>query len=129
MQAATTVRGTGISRSAIGFVLALAAAMLIGGLAGFAARTWSAQQPAATTSGAVTAAQGAGLLDRNAERVDTTQSDLTRALPKGTVNAPAEIPGRQFGVPQIGYVPGSEYAIPQAAVLSGSGRALRAHVS
>ncbi|HYL07979.1 MAG TPA: hypothetical protein VEU76_05480 [Candidatus Udaeobacter sp.] len=109
--------------------MALAAAMLIGGLAGFAARTWSLQQPAATASGAVTAAQGAGLLDRNAERVDATQSDLTRALPKATVNAPAEIPGRQFGVPQVGYVPGSEYAIPQAAIQANGGRALRAHVS
>lgn len=105
MQAASTVRGMGISRSAGGFVIGLMAALVLGGVGGFTARSLTAGQPAVTTT-STTAHQQApdavernaqlraapSLADRNAERVQTgsPQSDLTRALPTAAPVDPAD---------------------------------------
>jgi hypothetical protein len=116
MQAASTVRGIGISRQGAGFVVGLMAALLLGGTAGFMAKSLTAGQTGTASKATVTIAhqQAPDAVDRNAERlapVGGPQSDLTRALPKAApVVAPKEIPGRQFGVPEVTTVPGSEYS-------------------
>lgn len=109
MQAASTVRGIGISRSAGGFVIGLMAALVLGGVGGFTARSLTAGQSAVTTTGATAHEQApdavernaqlraaTALADRNAERIQTgssqgsPQSDLTRALPTSAPVDPAD---------------------------------------
>ena len=93
MQAASTVRGTGISRSAAGFVIGLMAALLIGGFGGFAAKSLSGGQSAVTThTVAMPHQQAPDAIDRNAQLSEGgPSSDLTRALPTA---APVQNAGR-----------------------------------
>lgn len=104
MQAASTVRGIGISRSAGGFVIGLMAALVLGGVGGFTARSLTVghtavpatttvhqQAPDAVDRNAQLRA-ASGLLDRNAERTQagSPSSDLTRAQPTAAPFDPAE---------------------------------------
>ena len=95
MQAASTVRGIGISRSAAGFVIGLMAALLIGGFGGFAAKSLSGGQSTVMThTVAIPHQQAPDLLDRNAQPSQVgPSSDLTRALPTAAP-APVQNPVR-----------------------------------
>jgi hypothetical protein len=105
MQAASTVRGIGISRSAGGFVIGLMAALVLGGVGGFTARSLTVGHSAVPATTTVVHQQApdavdrnaqlraaSGLLDRNAERTQTgsPSSDLTRALPTAAPFDPAD---------------------------------------
>jgi hypothetical protein len=92
MQAASTVRGIGISRSAGGFVIGLMAALVLGGVGGFTARSLTAGQSAVPATTTVAHQQAPDAVDRNAQLSSqgSSQSDLTRALPTAAPFDPAD---------------------------------------
>ena len=91
MQAASTVRGIGISRSAGGFVIGLMAALVLGGVGGFTARSLTVGHTAVPAT--ITVHQQApDAVERNAQLSSQggPQSDLTRAQPTAAPFDPAD---------------------------------------
>jgi hypothetical protein len=92
MQAASTVRGIGISRSAGGFVIGLMAALVLGGVGGFTARSLTVGHSAVPATTTVVHQQAPDAIDRNAQLSSqgSPQSDLTRAQPTAASMDPAD---------------------------------------
>lgn len=92
MQAASTVRGIGISRSAGGFVIGLMAALVLGGVGGFTAKSLTVGKSAVPATTTVVHQQAPDAAERNAtlRAQGGPQSDLTRALPTAAQVDPAE---------------------------------------